>query len=124
MNFLVYQNACALFAPTTTMRAKAHKLAWCNDGRSALRLKKKWWFRLRASGQRNPEIVKRYKQARKRVKKLINENIIDYEQALIKDAKQNPKLFFKYINSKRQVKSFVRALKSKSGDVITDKHAF
>jgi hypothetical protein len=40
---------------------------------------------------------------------------------LIKNAKQNPKFFFKYINSKRQVKSFVRALKSKSGDVITDK---
>ena len=68
----------------------------------------------------DPDALARYNHARREVKKQIRQAKKNYECNIAKEAKNNPKKFYKYINSKKQKKSGIGPLSNSAGEIITD----
>ena len=64
----------------------------------AVKIKKEEYSRYRKS--RKPEDYTKYKLARNKTKCELRRSIGQYERCLAKEAKKNPKAFYKYVNSK------------------------
>ena len=60
-----------------------------------------------------------YRELNKTVKKLVRQDLKNYESNLANKSKTNPKMIFKYINSKTTIKDNIRVLRS-AKDIITD----
>ncbi len=70
--------------------------------------------------QRSTENIRLYNEARRRVKKLIKQAKRRYEEDIAADNKNNAKKFFRYINSKKQIRSGIGPIKDTTGNLVTD----
>ena len=84
-----------------------------------IRQKANLWNRYKMSGKRGS--VEEYRECAKRVRKGVKEAIKSYELVIISKAKDNPKLLYAYINSRQQTKESIRSIKSKNGEIVTDR---
>ena len=80
--------------------------------------------RLYTLKKNNPttENVRRYHDSRRQVKRLIRTAKRNFEINVASEVKQNPKVFYKYINSRKQFKSGIGPLKTEDDKIITDDH--
>ena len=72
--------------------------------------KRDLWFLCRNSNFRNNLLVSEYKQINSAVKKMVKRNIREFEENLARNAKTNPKLVYRYINSKITTKESIKAI--------------
>ena len=89
------------FVPSYRIHSNRKKVRplWLNsDLQKAVKIKKEEYSRYRKS--RKPEDYTKYKLARNRTKCELRRSIRQYERCLAKEAKKNPKAFYKYVNSK------------------------
>ena len=69
---------------------------------------------------RSIENTRSYNEARRRVKTLIKQAKRRYEEHIATDSKNNAKKFFRYINSKKHIRSGIGPLKDGTGNLVTD----
>lgn len=69
---------------------------------------------------KNNTICKQYLAARRKVKSLIKTAKRNYEISIAKDSKTNPKQFYRYINSSKQIKSGIGPILNTQGVLETD----
>ena len=83
--------------------------------------KKRLWKSIRRTGKRfiSTDIKEKYKYINKAVRKLVRRDLKFYENNIAMKSKTNPKMIFKYINSKIKSKDNIRVLQT-SEDLITD----
>ena len=106
----LYKSACENFIPKLSDRARKKYSPWINkDIRGMLQLKKSLFYRNVASKWNFPILVKEYMTIKKKLKKSIKSAILQYEHKLASD-KKNPKILYKYINSKQNVSSAIHSL--------------
>ena len=67
-----------------------------------------------------PENVRFYNDSRRRVKRLIRTAKRNFEISIATEAKHNSKIFYKYINSRKQLKSGIGPLRTANGNIITN----
>ena len=70
-----------------------------------------------------PSLTESYNNARREVKQLIKQAKRNYEISIAKDSTTNPKKFYKYINSKKNLKSGIGPLINEEGHLITEDKA-
>jgi hypothetical protein len=81
-------------------------------------LKRDLWFSCRNLKFSNFTKVTEYKQLNLSVKKMVKRNIRDLEQNLATNSKTNPKLVYKYINSKTTTNESIKALYINKYEII------
>ena len=97
--------------------------AWMTrDLKQIIKAKKAAWFKFKNSGSKNEKLIRNYKYLNKLVRKRVKEAVKSFEQNLARDAKNNPKRIYAYINSKVKIKESIRALKTNDDKIITDGH--
>ena len=93
---------------------------WMNDDiKGLIRQKANLWKRYEMSGKRG--CLDEYRECAKAVRKGVKVAIKEYELVIIDKAKKNPKLLYAYINNRQQAKESIRALRSESGENVTDR---
>ena len=88
------------------------------DLKRMIREKRKAWTKWKKS--RTDADKAKYKELEARVKKMVLNKKKSTEKAVAKDAKNNPKAFFSYINSCRESRPKIGPIRDKEGNVITD----
>lgn len=102
-------------------RLKHKRPTWMDD-RLLSRIKKKKSAFDRYRQTREGQDYLEYARARNSAKAEARRAIRDYEREIAKRAKQNPKAFYKYANSKMKTRTKITDLKTKDGsEVTTDK---
>ncbi len=61
-----------------------------------------------------------YNESRRRVKTLIKQAKRQYEENIAAESKHNAKMFFRYIISKKHIRSGIGPLKNNAGNLVTD----
>nr|XP_047145670.1 uncharacterized protein LOC101240861 [Hydra vulgaris] len=112
-----YEAACKTSVRVTKSKWICRISEWMNDD---IKNKNKLWFRCRANGYKNLKLVNEYKVCNIQLKKLINKGRCEFELDLAIKSKHNPKILFKYVNSKQNVRTTITALKRINGDTITN----
>jgi len=116
-----YEAACKNYVPVTNSKWIRRKSEWMNaDIKNKIKAKNKLWFRCRAGGYKNLQLVNEYKACSSQLKKLIYQTRREFELDLAIKSKRNPKILFKYVNSKQNVKTTITALKGINGNTITN----
>ena len=80
--------------------------------------KRKAWSRWKEC--RSAENEREYKNLEKLVKRRIRNSKNNTERRVAKEAKENPKAFFSYVNSSKETRVKIGPLKDKSGNIVTD----
>ena len=80
--------------------------------------KRKAWSRWKEC--RSAENEREYKNLEKLVKRRIRNSKNNTERRVAKDAKENPKAFFSYVNSSKKTRVKIGPLKDRSGEIVTD----
>ena len=80
--------------------------------------KRKAWSRWKEC--RSAENEREYKNLEKLVKRRIRNSKNNTERRVAKDAKENPKAFFSYVNSSKKTRGKIGPLKDRSGEIVTD----
>ena len=109
----IYQYGCELFIPTlrTDNNKRIKEPLWMNmEIKRICKRKRDLWFLCRNSNFRNKMLVFEYKQLNSAVKKIVKRNIREFEQNLARNAKTNPKLVYRYINSKTKTMESIKAI--------------
>ena len=109
----IYQSGCELFIPTlrTDNNKRIKDPLWMNmELKRICKRKRDLWFLCRNSNFRNNMLVSEYKQLNSAVKKMVKINIREFEQNLARNARTNPKLVYRYINSKTTTKESIKAI--------------
>ncbi|XP_004206196.1 uncharacterized protein LOC101238883 [Hydra vulgaris] len=116
-----YEAACKNYVPVTNLKWIRRRSEWVNDDiKNKIKAKNKLWFRCRANGYKNLKLVNEYKACNIQLKKLIYKARCEFELDLAIKSKHNPKILFKYVNSKQNVRTTITALKGINGDTITN----
>ena len=80
--------------------------------------KRKAWSRWKEC--RSAENEREYKNLEKLVKRRIRNSKNNTERRVAKEAKENPKAFFSYVNSSKETRVKIGPLKDRSGKIVTD----
>ncbi|XP_065679099.1 uncharacterized protein LOC101234374 [Hydra vulgaris] len=116
-----YEAACKNYVPVTNLKWIRRRSEWMNDDiKNKIKAKNKLWFRCRANGYKNLKLVNEYKACNIQLKKLIYKARCEFELDLAIKSKHNPKILFKYVNSKQNVRTTITALKGINDDTITN----
>ena len=83
-------------------------------------VKKKYNLFKRWINSDNSWIYQKYIEERNLTSKLLKKAQKDHEKQIAEKSKQNPKVFWKYVNSKRKCKENISALKGKDGKIYTE----
>ena len=70
--------------------------------------------------QRSSENIGLYNEARRRVKAIIKQAKRSYEVNIAAESKNNAKMFFRYINTKKHIRSGIGPLKDSAGNLVTN----
>ena len=70
--------------------------------------------------QRSPENTSLYNEARRRVKTIIKQAKRRYEVNIAAESKNNAKMFFRYINNKKHIRSGIGPLKDSADNLVTN----
>ncbi len=61
-----------------------------------------------------------YNESRRRIKTLIKQAKRQYEENIAAESKHSAKMFYRYINSKKHIRSAIGPLKDNAGSLVTD----
>ena len=113
----VYNKVCSEHIPRKIERRGIKNLCkWLTpEIKKNIRKKFTLWNLNIKSGWKNTFLVDEYKKLKKLVKNQIKRSVREYEFSIASKAKENPKLVYEYFNSKKQIKSDIRALTDKLG---------
>jgi len=115
--FITYQNR---FIPLVAKKTNFNKKAeWFNKNISRALRNRNRLYKLKKA-QNDQHIVTQYNEARRTVKREIRKAKINYEEEIAKNAKNNPKKFYKYINNKKELKSGIGPLANETGELVSD----
>ena len=108
------------FIPYSEKRPQYNKNPpWFNNEiKRALQLRNNCHKRMKLL--RSNENVRLYNEARRRVKTLIKQSKRHYEMNIAAQSKSNAKLFFRYINNKKHMRSGIGPLKDSTGTLVTN----
>ena len=109
----VFHFGCDKFIPKLKVNNKksAKDPLWMNNElKNLCRRKRNLWFTCRNTRFSDSLIVNEYKQLNIKIKKLVKQNIREFEQILAKNSRKNPKAVFAYINSKTKSNDSIKAL--------------
>jgi hypothetical protein len=116
----IYHSGCEKFIPKL-QKTRRLKPWMCREIKEKVRKKKSAWESFKNSGW-SVSKGHDYKRVKKDCEKEIKLAIKKYERNLAKKAKSNPKLVYKYLNSKRDANKSIKALLSESGSMATNPH--
>ena len=96
------------------------------DAKIVEKIREKHHLRRRAIASRDPSVQLQYNRIRNQVRRLTRNISREYEKGLARDAKENPKAIWKYINSKSKTKEGIGNLlkdpSNKNSEIVeTDK---
>ncbi|XP_047123011.1 uncharacterized protein LOC124806291 [Hydra vulgaris] len=107
-----YEAPCKTYVPVTKSKWIHRRSEWMNDDfKNKIKTKNKLWFRCRANGYKNLKLVNEYKARNIQLKKLIYKARCEFELDLVIKSKHSPKILFKHVNSKQNVRTTITALK-------------
>jgi hypothetical protein len=78
-----------------------------------------WHANKRANGS-DLSLVKEYERLKKTCDREVKGAVRDYEKNIANNAKNNPKMVYSYMNSKKAVRDSIRALKDETGKRVED----
>ena len=96
---------------------------WLNrDIKQATQVKYKLFFEKRSQKpiKNRFEKQKQFNAASRKVKKLVFLSILEYEEKIIKNCKNNLKILYSYINKQKKNKGNIRSLRRESGELTID----
>ena len=114
----VIDEAVEKCVPWKKIRAGNPPKWMCNELKRLIGKKKRAWKKWKKS--KKEEDRKEYKSLEKKTKKTIRNRKNAVEKRVAREAKSNPKLFFWYVNSSKQVRTKIGPLKDDDGNMIAD----
>ncbi len=115
--FMFHQNT---FIPSRNKNnCSNNKPEWFTPAISHAIRKRNMLFQKKKSNN-SPYLVTLYNTARREVKKQVKQAKKEYEVNIAKESATNPKLFYRYINKKKNIKSGIGPLVSEDGHQIDD----
>ena len=112
------EEACEKSVPWKKLSMN-HRPRWLTgDIRRMMKEKRKAWTRWKKNRMEVDRA--KYKEIEGRVKKAIRNGKKSMEKKVAKNAKQNPKAFFSYINSCRATRTKIGPIRGENGNVIID----
>lgn len=95
--------------PVSKSKPKNYDTPWMNpDTLSAIQLKRKMWKKYKYC--RNPQNKERYNQAKAVSSQKVREAQAQYEKTVALKSKEDPKAFWKYVQSKTKVKESIQCI--------------
>ena len=113
----ILSSECAKCIPTKRRRVSNRPLWLTREIKAAINKKKKLWKIFKRS-QANKDLIA-YKQQSKKCKSEIRKGKLQYEQKVAKQAKVNPKAFFRYTRSKMKTRDAVGVLIDENDALIS-----
>ena len=110
-----------LFIPVKKFSNRKKKPIWSN-GHVKKSVKKKYKLYKRWLESENSYDYQIYIKERNETAKLIKKAKKDHEKKIAQKSKENPKMFWNYINSQRKCKESIPVLKGKDGKMYTDNY--
>ncbi|RNA09780.1 RNA-directed DNA polymerase from mobile element jockey-like [Brachionus plicatilis] len=110
----VFGAASKLFIKRRREPQVNRKPPWWNSQIAALVRRKRRLFIGKCVNKKDDELTKKHKNVCKI-------SIITFEYKLAKDAKENPKRLYSYINHKFSERESIAAIRDKEGELVTDK---
>ena len=106
----IYKNMCTIHIPIIKIKEKKNSVAWQSpELKHLINKKKRLWHQLQRDNN-NIKLATEYKIVAAKVKHDIRKSVEDYELDIAVKSTTNPKLVYKYINSKRKVQDNISAL--------------
>ena len=88
--------------------------------KSKMRKKLNLWHANRRSKFKDRNLTQKYNKLKKTCNKQIKNTVRAYEENIAKNAKNNPKMVYSYMNSKKAIKDNIRALNDEAGKRVED----
>ena len=88
--------------------------------KSKMRKKLNLWHANTRSKFKDRNLTQEYDKLKKTCNKQIKNTVRDYEENIAKNAKNNPKMVYSYMNSKKAIKDNIRALNDEAGKRVED----
>ena len=115
----ILNNLSKEYIPVRNSSTKIFNTPWMNEETlKSLKRKRTKWKKFNYC--RNPQNRELYAQARNEAKRKVKEAKRDYEKEVASKSKSNPKVFWKYIQSKTKVKDEIKCIEDSEGDIHTD----
>lgn len=112
-------NSCRKNIPVYKSKPKCYDTPWMNkETLTAVQNKRKMWKKYKYC--RNPQNKANYDQAKYISSQKVREAQIQYEESIAKKTKEDPKIFWKYVQSKTKVKDNIDCIIDKDGEIHTE----
>ena len=119
---LKLNNGCNRFVPVIDMSLKSLKPApWLNAQlKDLIRKKKDLRYKNCATKWKVADLVSEYNSCCGRVVKETWKARRNFEKEIVKEAKTNPRVLFRNVNSQKKIKCSIKAMKRKDGSISND----
>ncbi|XP_065639303.1 uncharacterized protein LOC124809347 [Hydra vulgaris] len=91
------------------------------EAKKAIRNKTSLWHKLLSNGFKCIQLKVQYILINKTIKNLIKTKSINYKKKIADSSKENPKLFYAYVNSNREIKLGINIITDKNGSLQTNR---
>ncbi|XP_065642744.1 uncharacterized protein LOC136074366 [Hydra vulgaris] len=91
------------------------------EAKKAIRNKTSLWHKLLSNGFKCEKLKVQYFLINKTIKNLVKSKRINYEKKIAKSSKENPKLFYAYVNSNRKIKLGINIITDKNCSLQTNR---
>lgn len=117
----IYNHVCDKFIPSKKEKKTKNTAPWINSEiKSLIREKYRLWHFNTRARWRDDILVNKFHEIKKKVKNMVKLAVKNYEFDLAKKSKKDPKIIFKYMNSKRTIKENITSLRDKNGYLKED----
>jgi hypothetical protein len=107
----IYNESCERFIPKIDISGNFKtRPKWLTSGiKSNMRKRLNLWHAKKRANGSDSNLVKEYEKIKKVCENGVNGAVRDYEKNIAKNAKNNPKMVYSYMNSKKSVSDNIRA---------------
>jgi hypothetical protein len=118
----VYNEGCEKFIPKVDISGNLKtKPKWLTRGiKNNMRKRLNLWHANKRTNGRDFSLVREYEKLKKNCESEVKGAVRDYEKNIANNAKNNPKMVYSYMNSKKAVKDSIRALNDEKGKRVED----
>jgi hypothetical protein len=118
----VYNEGCENFIPKVDISGNLKtKPKWLTLGiKSNMRKRLNLWHANKRANGGDLSLVREYEKLKKTCESEVKGAVRDYEKNIANNAKNNPKMVYSYMNSKKAVKDSIRALNDETGKRVED----
>ena len=115
----ILNNLSKEYIPVRNSSTKIFNTPWMNEETlKSLKRKRTKWKKFKYC--RTPQNRELYAQARSEAKRKVKEAKRDYEKEVANKSKSNPKVFWKFVQSKTKVRDEIKCIEDNDGDIHTD----